>query len=165
LQEALGGRCKTVIIATISPSIINLQESLQTLHYAQTANGIKNKPVSNSYMSMAMSSTVSLLPSDGTVPMAAERWQEMEIRMEHMQQEVEEARHALARNYMQQQEMKERAEKAELELHESEYRLDVATNTNFDIGRRIEPGAKGKGSSPSRVTRFESYFSGRLLRF
>jgi chromosome segregation ATPase len=44
---------------------------------------------------------------------AAERWQEMEIRMEHMQQEVEEARQALARNYMQQQELKEQSEKAQ----------------------------------------------------
>jgi Kinesin motor domain len=124
LQEALGGRCKTVIIATISPSIINVQESLQTLHYAQTAIGIKNKPVSNSYMSMGPSSSLPLVPSDGTMAVTSERWQEMEIRMEHMLQEVEEARHALARNYLQLQEMEERANKAECAQMQVQNELD-----------------------------------------
>ena len=126
LQEALGGRCKTVIIATISPSVINLQESLQTLHYAQTANGIKNKPISTSYMSMSSSSASMPLSHDGPMTVAVERWQEMEIRMEHMQQEVEEARHALARNYMQQQEFVDRAEKAEQAQQELQFDLEAA---------------------------------------
>ncbi|OEU06917.1 kinesin-domain-containing protein, partial [Fragilariopsis cylindrus CCMP1102] len=44
LQESLGGRCKTCLIATISPSITAIEESMSTLNYAQAANGIINKP-------------------------------------------------------------------------------------------------------------------------
>ncbi|EOD15598.1 hypothetical protein EMIHUDRAFT_44696, partial [Emiliania huxleyi CCMP1516] len=40
----LGGRCKTCIIATLSPSILCCEESLSTLSYAQSAHGIENKP-------------------------------------------------------------------------------------------------------------------------
>lgn len=62
---------------------------------------------------------------------AAERWQEMEIRMEHMQQEVEEARQALARNYMQQQEQKGQAEKAQqlLQKELDDARRELAIRT------------------------------------
>jgi hypothetical protein len=141
LQEALGGRCKTVIIATISPSILNVQESLQTLHYAQTANGIKNKPaVSNSYMSLGSAAgavdMASLSSGDKTVPV--ERWQEMEIRMEHMQQEVEEARQALARNYMQQQGLEDRADKAEKAKDEIQFALGKANTQLETLSQNLE---------------------------
>ena len=45
LQEALGGRCKTLIVATLSPSILSLEESLSTMSYAEQAHGIVNKPI------------------------------------------------------------------------------------------------------------------------
>jgi hypothetical protein len=45
LQESLGGRCKTVIIATVSPSVLAVDETISTLNYAQAAHGIQNKPV------------------------------------------------------------------------------------------------------------------------
>mmetsp|Transcript_122 Transcript_122/g.448 ORF Transcript_122/g.448 Transcript_122/m.448 type:complete len:1109 (-) Transcript_122:145-3471(-) len=47
LQDALGGRSKTCILATISPSSLNLEETLSTLDYAHTAKSIKNKPELN----------------------------------------------------------------------------------------------------------------------
>lgn len=47
LQESLGGRAKTVIIATISPSSSSLDETLSTLDYAYRAKNIKNKPQIN----------------------------------------------------------------------------------------------------------------------
>jgi len=40
----LGGKTKTCIIATISPSIHCLEETLSTLDYAHRAKNIKNKP-------------------------------------------------------------------------------------------------------------------------
>ena len=43
LQESLGGRCKTCVIATVSPSIMSVDETLSTLQYAQAAVGIVNK--------------------------------------------------------------------------------------------------------------------------
>ena len=47
LQDSLGGRTKTCIIATISPSVICLDETLSTLDYANRAKSIKNKPELN----------------------------------------------------------------------------------------------------------------------
>lgn len=44
LQDSLGGNAKTVMIATVGPSIKNHDESLATLRYASRAKNIKNKP-------------------------------------------------------------------------------------------------------------------------
>eukprot|EP01066_Platyproteum_vivax_P015821 Platyproteum_vivax@DN6941_c0_g2_i1.p1 len=51
LQESLGGKTKTCIIATISPSSLCLDESLSTLDYAHRAKNIRNKPEVNQRMS------------------------------------------------------------------------------------------------------------------
>eukprot|EP00916_Digyalum_oweni_P026295 GHVL01043213.1.p1 GENE.GHVL01043213.1~~GHVL01043213.1.p1 ORF type:complete len:967 (+),score=278.66 GHVL01043213.1:301-3201(+) len=51
LQESLGGRTKTCIIATISPSSMCLDETMSTLDYAHRAKNIKNKPEVNQKMS------------------------------------------------------------------------------------------------------------------
>ncbi|XP_057705131.1 kinesin-like protein KIF11 isoform X2 [Corythoichthys intestinalis] len=47
LQDSLGGRTKTSIIATVSPSSSNLEETLSTLDYANRAKNIMNKPEVN----------------------------------------------------------------------------------------------------------------------
>jgi hypothetical protein len=47
LQDSLGGRTKTCIIATVSPSVLCLEETLSTLDYANRAKSIKNKPELN----------------------------------------------------------------------------------------------------------------------
>lgn len=47
LQESLGGRTKTSIIATISPGHKDLEETLSTLEYAHRAKNIQNKPEIN----------------------------------------------------------------------------------------------------------------------
>lgn len=51
LQDSLGGRTKTCIIATISPALVNVEETLSTLEYASRAKNIKNKPQVNSMVS------------------------------------------------------------------------------------------------------------------
>ena len=48
LQDSLGGKTKTCIIATISPH--NFEESISTLDYAFRAKSIENKPELNSKM-------------------------------------------------------------------------------------------------------------------
>ena len=50
LQESLGGRAKTTIIATISPSSDANDETLSTLSYASRAKNIQNKPQVNQRM-------------------------------------------------------------------------------------------------------------------
>ena len=47
LQDSLGGRTKTTLIATVSPAVCNLEETLSTLDYAYKAKSIKNKPEVN----------------------------------------------------------------------------------------------------------------------
>ncbi|KAK6142214.1 hypothetical protein DH2020_000011 [Rehmannia glutinosa] len=53
LRDSLGGKTKTCIIATISPSIHCLDETLSTLDYAHRAKNIKNKPEINQKMMKA----------------------------------------------------------------------------------------------------------------
>ena len=50
LQDSLGGKTKTTIIATISPALCNLEETLSTLDYAHKAKSIRNKPEINQKM-------------------------------------------------------------------------------------------------------------------
>lgn len=50
LQDSLGGRTKTRIIATISPSRSNLEETISTLDYAMRATRIMNRPEMNQRM-------------------------------------------------------------------------------------------------------------------
>ncbi|BAE66113.1 unnamed protein product [Aspergillus oryzae RIB40] len=47
LQDSLGGRTKTCIIATVSPSRSNMEETISTLDYAFRAKNIRNKPQIN----------------------------------------------------------------------------------------------------------------------
>jgi kinesin family protein 13 len=47
LQTALGGNSKTVMICAISPALINFEETLSTLRYADRAKKIQNKAVIN----------------------------------------------------------------------------------------------------------------------
>lgn len=51
LQDSLGGRTKTCIIATVSPAKSNLEETISTLDYAFRAKNIRNKPQVNSMIS------------------------------------------------------------------------------------------------------------------
>ena len=54
LQEALGGfNTRTVMIATISPSFENLNESISTLRYAHRAKSIQNRPKKKSQLDSA----------------------------------------------------------------------------------------------------------------
>lgn len=47
LQDSLGGRTQTCIIATVSPSLAAYEETLSTLDYALRAKSITNRPESN----------------------------------------------------------------------------------------------------------------------
>ncbi|XP_041359286.1 chromosome-associated kinesin KIF4A-like isoform X2 [Gigantopelta aegis] len=47
LQDSLGGNSDTLMIACVSPADTNLEETLNTLRYADRARKIKNKPIIN----------------------------------------------------------------------------------------------------------------------
>jgi len=129
LQKSLGGKCKTLVIATLSPSISSIEESISTLNYAQSANGIVNKPVAQSFLSINSSGAPPNIPtsSEGaTDGQTLEHWYEMECRLQYMQTQVEEAQAALARNYMVQQEVVDRADVAERLAAEMEKKYEDA---------------------------------------
>ena len=46
-QDSLGGNARTMMIACLSPTDTNFEESLSTLKYAHNAKFIKNKPIVN----------------------------------------------------------------------------------------------------------------------
>ena len=90
LQESLGGRCKTLLIATLSPSVLAVEETHSTLTYAQSAHGIMNKAVATSYVRMgtmtaekagAMSAREGSSEKGGNV----DDWHVMECRLAYMQ--------------------------------------------------------------------------------
>ena len=47
LQDSLGGNANAVMIANISPSTKNINETLSTLRFARGAKRVKNKAVAN----------------------------------------------------------------------------------------------------------------------
>jgi hypothetical protein len=47
LQDSLGGNSKTLVICCASPSVLNYNESVNALRYANRARNIQNKPVVN----------------------------------------------------------------------------------------------------------------------
>mmetsp|Transcript_78585 Transcript_78585/g.230556 ORF Transcript_78585/g.230556 Transcript_78585/m.230556 type:complete len:777 (+) Transcript_78585:71-2401(+) len=120
LRDALGGSCKTVIIATISPALSAVDETSSTLTYAEQAAGIRNRPVASSLL-RSRSGEVGGASSgscSGGAGVSSTEWAEMEMKVAYLQQEVEEAQTALARKYQENQEWMDRAEKAEAELDE-----------------------------------------------
>lgn len=99
LQDSLGGRTKTSIIATISPASINVEETLSTLDYAHRAKNITNRPEVNQKIPVAsklaeMQSKVDQIrreledqrERDGGVFMSQEKKEEMEKKMLELEQ-------------------------------------------------------------------------------
>lgn len=160
LQESLGGRCKTVIIATLSPSITAIEESTSTLSYAQSALGIVNKPVSASLLSLHPGQAFPHPPSEGDNGVnvnAVEYWHEMECRLQYMQAQVEESQAALARKHLQQQELVERAERAVSERLEVQMKLVNAKEEIIALNSQINEEAEKRREAQIKLdeTRIE----------
>lgn len=47
MTDSLGGNSHTLMIACVSPADSNIEETLNTLRYADRARKIKNKPIIN----------------------------------------------------------------------------------------------------------------------
>lgn len=52
LQDSLGGNTNTAFIVTVSPSVLNAQETLTTLRFGKRAKSVKNAPEANRDVSM-----------------------------------------------------------------------------------------------------------------
>jgi hypothetical protein len=140
LQESLGGRCKTCLIATISPSVTAIEESMSTLNYAQAANGIINKPVTTSFMTVGstMANGNMKLSVSNDAAGSVEHWEELECRLQYMQSQVEEAQQALARKHIQQQELMERATEAEMARDTAGRKLQEAQQQIGSLEQKVD---------------------------
>jgi len=135
LQDALGGRCKTVIIATISPALASVEETISALSYAEQAAGIRNRPVASSLLRSttvsAQARTVAAANAHGDVSsnsgLGASEWAELEMKVTYLSQELEEAQVALGRKYQEAQEEAERAHRAEMRLDQTLHELRKVT--------------------------------------
>eukprot|EP01043_Picozoa_sp_COSAG02_P013707 COSAG02_NODE_553_length_20425_cov_17.986372_16_plen_1498_part_00 len=121
LQESLGGRCKTCIVATISPSILCCDETLSTLNYAQRAHGIKNKGCVSTMRMLqgAAAGMPSASPSaklGGSSGQSQQSWQELEMKLAYMESEMTEAQAALAKKHTVMQDAVDKAATLEREL-------------------------------------------------
>jgi kinesin family protein 11 len=117
LKDALGGNCKTVLIATISPALAAVEETISTLTYAEQASGIQNKPVATSFLRMTFNKNGESRGelSGSSLSGCSTDWAEVEMKIMYLTQEVEEAQAALARKYVEMQELMDRVESAEQE--------------------------------------------------
>jgi kinesin family protein 11 len=104
LQDSLGGRTKTTIIATISPAHSNIEETLSTLEYALRAKSIRNRPEVNQRMSRnallkdyvteierLKADLVSAREKNGMY-LSNETWDQLSLEKEQMQMESEAAK-------------------------------------------------------------------------
>ncbi|KAG8737455.1 kinesin motor protein cin8 [Ceratobasidium sp. 414] len=94
LQDSLGGRTKTCLIATISPARSNMEETLSTLDYAFQAKAIRNRPelntrVTRNALLKEHVSEIARLKADlvatrekNGVYVSPERWREIESAQE-----------------------------------------------------------------------------------
>ncbi|XP_012145367.1 kinesin-like protein Klp61F isoform X2 [Megachile rotundata] len=102
LQESLGGRTKTSIIATISPAAINLEETLSTLDYAHRAKNITNRPEINQKLSKKeflkqytveierLRKDLEAAREKNGVYLANENYQEMQTQIAQLNKDIEE---------------------------------------------------------------------------
>ncbi|CCH58513.1 hypothetical protein TBLA_0A07230 [Henningerozyma blattae CBS 6284] len=106
LQDSLGGNTKTVLISTISPAKINVDETSSTLEYASKAKNIKNKPHLGSFimkdvllknitteLNKIKSDLMSTRLKDG-VYMSQQHYKELNNDLESYKTEVQESKRA-----------------------------------------------------------------------
>ncbi|KAH7914713.1 P-loop containing nucleoside triphosphate hydrolase protein [Hygrophoropsis aurantiaca] len=104
LQDSLGGRTKTCIIATISPARSNMEETLSTLEYALRAKSIRNKPEINQRMTRnsllkeyvaeieRLKADVLAAREKNGIFFSEETWNQLSAEQELKQTEMEEAK-------------------------------------------------------------------------
>ncbi|KAK8730484.1 hypothetical protein OTU49_008036 [Cherax quadricarinatus] len=148
LQDALGGRTKTSVIATISPASVNLEETLSTLDYAHRAKNIQNKPEVNQKLNKKeligeYSEEIERLRRDlmamrekNGVYLANENYQDMVNTMELQAQEItEKIAHIRALEEDMEKKMEifaeinQRLEDTSNELKKTKMKLDTTKNT------------------------------------
>lgn len=106
LQDSLGGRAKTCMIATVSDDRTNLEETVSTLDYALRAKSIKNRPEANQRMTRAallkeyvgeidrLRSDLSATRSQTGIYVSEANWARMEAEHASLTKQLDEQRRA-----------------------------------------------------------------------
>ena len=138
LQNSLGGHCKTIVIATVSPSVLSIDETMSTLNYAQSACGIKTNPFSQSFIKDDEEERCSTSVQDIDESDDVEKWIQMENKVKYLQAQLEEAQIVLERHFEREKELEDRAdaailraEQAELNLKKTQHKLKES-ESNLD---------------------------------
>ncbi|KAE9396081.1 kinesin 2 [Gymnopus androsaceus JB14] len=154
LQDSLGGRTKTSIIATVSPARSNLEETLSTLDYAMSARSIRNKPEINQRMTRnsllkeyiaeieRLKADVLATREKNGIFFSDETWAQMDAERELRETEIEEAKKQVEIIENQMRVVREEFEqsigllmKRDTELKETKQRLE---NTEEELTERKE---------------------------
>ncbi|KAJ3845075.1 kinesin 2 [Lentinula raphanica] len=152
LQDSLGGRTKTSIIATVSPARSNLEETLSTLDYAMSAKSIRNKPEINQRMTRnsllkeyiaeieRLKADVLAAREKNGIFFSEETWAQMDAERELRETEIEEAKKQVEIIESQMRVVREEFEqsigllmKRDAELMETRQRLDT---TEVELSER-----------------------------
>ena len=103
LQDSLGGRTKTCIVATVSPTRSNMEETLSTLDYAIRAKSIRNRPEINAHLTKAgllreymgdidrLKGELMAAREKNGIYIPEEQWKEMHDNQSKMKSEYDEA--------------------------------------------------------------------------
>ncbi|KOC63549.1 Bipolar kinesin KRP-130 [Habropoda laboriosa] len=152
LQESLGGRTKTSLIATISAASINLEETLSTLDYAHRAKNITNRPEINQKLSKKYTEEIERLRRDllatrerDGVYLANDNYQEMQALISQQTKEIEEKLNRIKALEKTMQDKEKIYNELELqnitqmkELHEAKVKLNSASNALKSTNDRLK---------------------------
>ncbi|KAL4705216.1 hypothetical protein ACJJTC_000214, partial [Scirpophaga incertulas] len=154
LQESLGGRTKTSIIATISPGHKDLEETMSTLEYAHRAKNIQNKPEINQKMTKKailkeFAEEIDRLKRDlqaardkTGVYLANETYAEMTLKQEEQRKEIQEL--LLKKRAMEEEkekmeqvfsELREQMERTHSDLNQTKEQLQNTTTKLMDTDK------------------------------
>ena len=157
LQESLGGRTKTSIIATVSPGSINLEETLSTLDYAHRAKNVTNRPEINQKLTKKeflnqYTEEIERLRKDllatrerNGVYLADENYNEMQATISRQTKEIEEKINNIKALEETMQEKEKILSELELEnnaqmekLHEAKVKLDTTADALKSTTHRLK---------------------------
>ncbi|PVZ97976.1 hypothetical protein BB558_006034, partial [Smittium angustum] len=150
LRDSLGGRTRTCLIATISPSKISVEETLSTLDYANRAKNIRNKPQANKKVTQTalvndLQAEIERLQADlaathakNGVYLSAERYQELSEDSEHKKKQSEEWKKRVEMRESELKTVHEEAKKLMKNVSELEEKLKVQIETNVVNQTKID---------------------------
>ena len=182
LQDSLGGRAKTTLIATVSPGRDACDETLSTLQYALRARSITNKPEQHArYHGKALVKAHAKEVDDlqrllaaqrdkqGGVLVPADQWDDMQNLLANKKAELEELGEALAESREARvaaekayDDERERADDERIKREAAEERLAIAERERDDAKAALEAEARAHAETRA-VERARAAAEARLL--